>query len=339
MAMGRARTRDKHLPARVVRQHGAFYFLEPCRDDQGRPRSRWRRLGTTEAEMWAAYAKLTLEPAPLATLGAVMDRYAREVVPTRSPLTGRDDLRGLKYLRAVFGDVAPAAVKPAHCYQYLAERKAKVRANRELAVLSSVFKFAIRLGLVDRNPTLGVERLRETPRERLPEQWEIAEFLSDAPLLLRAYVPLKLLTGLRQGDMLRLRKDAITDAGIVVREGKTGKRRIIEWSDELRTAMRTVQALQCPVSSFYVLSTRVRREGLAPGQPYTGDGFRSIWQRQMRKVMKAGRLQESFTEHDLRATTATEAGERAQELLDHDSEKTTNIYRRSKEPKRIKPLR
>ena len=343
--MGRRRKTDRHLPRRVVRQHGAFYFLRPYRDADGKHRNRWEHLGRSEADMWRAYAEIDIPDEPLSTLGAIMDRYVREWLETRAEATRVDYLHALSFLRPVFGDVHPAAVKSAHCYQYQAKRakRAPVRANREIAVLQSVFKFAIRLGVVDRNPVAGVERLPEWPRERMPEAWEIAEFLVDAPALLRAYVPIKVLTGLRQGDMLALRRDQLTDDGIMIRAGKTGKRYLIEWSDELRAAVDLAVAGRT-IPSVYVFATSTHRGGGKPGQRYTGSGFRSIWQRQMRKTLKRGRLRESFTEHDLRAHTATELERleglrRVQDLLDHASERTSKIYTRAKEPRRVRPLR
>jgi len=332
--MGRRRKSMNHLPTRVVQHHGQFYFLEAYRDADGKARTRWRALGTSEAEMWRAWRELDIAERPLQTLGDVMDQYQREVLPKHPKNTQDDYTRAMKRLRLVFALVSPAGVRPAHCYAYLAKRgeKAPVRANRELAVLAAVFRYAIELGLVDVNPTHGVRRIPEAPRERLPEAWELAAFLRDAPPLLRAYVPIKILTGLRQGDLLRLRRDQLTAEGILFREGKRGKRRLIEWSDELRAAVDVALALRQTPSMLYVITTRT-------GQPYTGNGFRSIWQRHMVRVVQSGALSESFTEHDLRAVTATEAMERAQELLAHESARTTTIYQRSKEPRRVKPLR
>lgn len=332
--MGRRRKSMNHLPTRVVQHHGQFYFLEAYRDGDGKARTRWRALGTTEAEMWRAWRELDIAERPLQTLGDVMDQYQREVLPKHPKNTQDDYTRAMKCLRLVFGHVSPQSVKPTHCYTYLAKRArtAKVRPNREIAVLAAVFRYAIELGLVDTNPTHGVRRIPEAPRERLPETWELAVFLRDAPALLRAYVPIKILTGLRQGDLLRLRRDQLTPEGILFREGKRGKRRLIEWSDDLRAAVDVALALRQTTSMLYVIATRT-------GQPYTGNGFRSIWQRHMVKVVQSGALSESFTEHDLRAVTATEAMERAQELLAHESARTTTIYQRSKEPRRVKPLR
>ena len=161
--------------------------------------------------------------------------------------------------------------------------------------------------------------------------------------MLRTYVPVKILTGLRQGDMLCLRRDHLTAEGILVRAGKTGKRKVIEWSPELRAAIGTALATQ-RVSSLYVFATSTHRAGAKPGQPYTASGFRAIWQRHMRTVMGRGVLQERFSEHDLRAYTATEAERledvrRAQELLDHSETRTTGRYLRGRELKRVKPLR
>lgn len=332
--MGRKRATDKHLPLRVQRNHGAFYYLRPVRRPDGTATVQWIHLGRTEADMWVAWRAIEAEQPAISTVGDLIDAYMREIVPTLKTYTARDHTIACKGLRAAFAALPVTAVKPMHCYQYLAARgrKAPVRANRELAAFSRVMRYAIRLGLRDDNPTIKVERLREQPRERLPETWEIAELLEHAGELLRAYVPLKVLIGLRQGDMLALRKEQITADGILVREGKTGKRRLIEWSHELRLAVAAAQAIKRPVSSLYLFATR-------EGQRYTGDGFRSIWHRAMRRALDAGRLVESFTEHDLRATSATEAGERAQELLDHSSARTTAIYKRNKEPRRIKPLR
>ena len=86
------------------------------------------------------------------------------------------------------------------------------------------------------------------PRSRYIEDWEIIEALSLVPkrksgsvLMLQAYIRLKMLIGIRRGDMLRLRMSDITDAGIMVRPHKTlnstGFARTFEWTPALRTAL------------------------------------------------------------------------------------------------------
>lgn len=335
--MGRKRKTRSHLPERVYWQNGAFrYQPPPFRDEAGNiVKPSQIRLGKNEAEMWRAWHDLgTAPPVAIRTMGQLFDSYAREVIPTRHPTSAKDDQAALKWLRTVFSDSELGTIRQTDLYRYLRERKAKTRANREMACLSNVFKHGIVLGIVDDNPTLGVSRNKEAPRERLPENWELEALMGVAGDMLRAYIPLKLLLGWRQGDMLNLRKDAIRKDGdgIYVKEGKRGKRRVLLWTQALRDAVAAAEAVPRPVGSMYLFSTR-------DGQKYTSDGFRSIWSRAMRKAIDSKVLVESFHEHDIRATTATEAGERARELLDHSSQKTTEIYLRSKEPKKVRPLR
>jgi len=169
----------------------------------------------------------------------------------------------------------------------------------------------------------------------LPAPREIQAFLSVAPPLIQAYVPFKILTGFRQGQLLELRKDQFKSDGIHFTQTKGGKRRIMAWSEEMRAAVDAIKALPRPVTSMFLFCTR-------RGQPYTSDGFRSIWHRAMNKALTETDLRERFTEHDLRAVTGTlaqERGQDAQVLLGHTNPKTTEIYLRGKSPERIKPLK
>jgi integrase len=69
------------------------------------------------------------------------------------------------------------------------------------------------------------------------------------------------------------------------------------------------------------------------GQPYTVDGFNSIWQRKMRKALEEDVLAERFTDHDIRAKTGSDAEEaHAVKLLAHDDPKTTKRYYRRQTP-------
>ena len=81
------------------------------------------------------------------------------------------------------------------------------------------------------------------------------------------------------------------------------------------------------------------------GQPYvkqdgTANGFDSIWQRFMAKVLAETTVTDRFTEHDLRAKCASDAEslEHAQQLLAHAEATTTKrIYRRRGEV--VRPLK
>ena len=327
-AMGRRRRHNKHLPQRVYRKHGGYYFVTL--------ENKWIRLGSDYGEAMRAWAELVAQPKSAATINDLFDRYMLEVAPGKAPPTFRNNQREIQPLRVFFGQMRPQDIEPVHVYQYLDTRgkSARIGANREKALLSHVFSMAIRWGLIRDNPCRNVKRLPEKPRDRYVEDWELQAFINIAPELIRHYVGFKYLTGLRQGDILRLRLDALREDGVHVTTGKTGRRLIIEWTGDLRYVLDHVRALRTKIKSLYLFSTR-------QGQPYTSDGFRSIWQRVMKKAMETGVIKERFTEHDIRAKSGTDAdasGLDAQALLGHEDAGTTRRYIRHKQAHKVAPL-
>jgi len=98
-------------------------------------------------------------------------------------------------------------LKPVHAYEYLDRRKEHpVSANRDIEVLSHAYTLAIRWGLTEIHPIRHkVTAHSERPRDRYVTDAELAEALQAATPIVVAYVRLQLLTGLRRGDLLRLR--------------------------------------------------------------------------------------------------------------------------------------
>jgi len=75
------------------------------------------------------------------------------------------------------------------------------------------------------------------------------------------------------------------------------------------------------------------------GQPYTADGFRSIWQRAMEKAV--AKNLERFTEHDLRAKVITDArnlGQDAQRIAGHKTSAMTDRYVKVRQLEKVTPL-
>ena len=339
------------LPSRWIRQHGAYYYrvprgLEPLWDGR-----QMFRLGVTLPEAYRTWAGRLGDPDKARTIGELLDRYALEVVPTKSIKTQRENARHIQKLRTVFGALPLEPFKPRLVYTYVDRRDAKVAAHREIEVLSHAFTKAVEWGYIDRHPFKGEVRLAgEAPRTRYVEDWEVVEALSLQPrrkagsvLAVQAYVRVKLLTGLRRGDLLRLRPGQdFRDDGIHVQPRKTAKttqkRIIIEWSAELRAAVEQARAARPVHIAPFLFCTRrgecyVKDDG-------TANGWDSIWQRFMDRVLTETKVKERFTEHDLRAKCASDAGslEHARALLAHaDSRLTERVYRRK--PERVKPLR
>lgn len=347
MTPRRRRPENTGLPKRWRFTHGAYYYqvppgLEHLWDDK-----RQFRLGKTLPEAYRVWAE-RLEHAPdVTTIRGLLERYAIEVIPHKAPKTQTDNTVQLQRLIRVFGHMPISAIRPQDFYQYHDKREAKTASRRELALLSHALTKAVEWGAIARHPTRGQVRLPgEVPRTRYVEDWEIVEILSVKPVLKRggvrmvhAYIRLKLLTGLRRGDLLRVRIQDLQPDGLHVLPHKTkasGKRRVYEWTPALEAAVElAIAARPVDIGPYLFCDKRgacyVKDNGRA-------DGWDSMWQRFMSRVLTETKVTERFTEHDLRAKTGSDAEslERAQQLLAHaDSAITRRVYRRK--PERIRP--
>ncbi|WP_331691948.1 tyrosine-type recombinase/integrase [Pandoraea sputorum] len=281
----------------------------------------------------------------------LLDRYSREVLPTKAVTTQAQNASALKALKPVFGCMPLNGIKPRHVYQYIDKREAKVSARREVEVLSHALTKAVEWGYIDRHPFKGELRLASVPpRTRYVEDWEVLECFSltskrkaGSVLAVQAYIRVKLLTGLRRGDLLRLRLEYLQADGIHVMPAKTAnstrKRLIIEWTDSLREAVAEAKTVRPSQRSEWLFCTQQGESFLneKTGRAGTWD---SMWQGFMRRVLAETKVETRFTEHDLRAKCASDAETltHAQALLAHaDSRLTARVYRRK--PERVKPLR
>jgi integrase len=155
------------------------------------------------------------------TFRAIASRYRREVFPRKAPQTQRDKETELKNLEAVFGDVPIDKIKPHHVRRYLDTRglKAKVRANREKALLSHVFNCAREWGYTDApNPCAGVKGHREAGRDRYVEDSEFRSVYERAHFTVQDAMDLAYLTSQRPVDVLKLQRSDIRDGALWITE-------------------------------------------------------------------------------------------------------------------------
>ncbi|WP_428398207.1 tyrosine-type recombinase/integrase [Marinobacter salarius] len=332
----RRKTTNLDMPTHVHWKNGAWRFKTPKHLIPFVPgRKTWLKLGTEKREALQEYAKLMGNLSNESGMSKLFNRYEADVIPTKAPRTQKDNRKELKQLRSVFGNMHPAELTTMHCQQYLDIRgkQSKTQANHEIALLSHIFRKAMQWGVVNSNPVKGVEKHRVKARDRNPEHWEIDEFLSVATPFITAWVDFKLMTGLRQGDILALKVDVLRTDGIWGRASKTGKRYFVEMDNELKAAIKALMACN-RVQGLTVVCNR-------SGQPLTEDAFRNRWQDVMNKALAETKLSERFTEHDLRARYATdldEMGGDVQESLQHSDRRTSDTYIRSKRPSKITVL-
>lgn len=338
-AMGRRRTKDLDLPPRMRRRRfksGVRYYY-----DHGYINGRrvWEALSNNFAEAKQKWAKIESEGPgpPSGTFAALAEHYLEHgtgPVPWRKkPLSERgiaDAREHVRNLREVFGDIPANQITDEDVSRYLSMRSAPIRANREIATMSSIYKHGQRTQQVSGNPTLRVPRNAEQGRDHCPTDAEFEGVWKLAPPVIQVGMDFAYLTGMRLGDMLRLPIPRDPE-GIFYREGKTGQKHIVEWDDALRDVVRRAMDLR-KVTGMTLFANR-------RGQPYTVNGWESMWQRTLRKATKEG--VERFRWHDIRAKAATDANQAGQDsrsLLGHKSEQQHLAYLRSKAPLRAKPV-
>lgn len=204
--------------------------------------------------------------------------------------------------------------------------QSRTRANRERTVLFEAFRLGIKRGHARGNPVEYVDPHRETPRDRYVSDAEFMAVYNKATPIVQAAMLLAAVTGLRQGDLLRLRRADFTDAGLTVKTRKTGQPLVFAWTEGLRRAvMAAVDARD--FIPLVLLSTE-------NGKPYTSSGFRSLWHKAIVDAIpdKAKR----FTFNDLRAKAGSES--RDWKLLGHLDQRTfERVYMRL--PRQVTPTR
>jgi integrase len=246
------------------------------------------------------------------TVGELLARYLPQAeisATTRREYTRIIDSRLMHH----FGRMRIGAVRPNLVAAYLEKRKRDGHGpmgNRERAVLSSAFEFAMRNKWAEFNPCVGVRRNKERRRERYVTDVEFLAAFEAAPEPLQDVLALALLTGARQGDLRKLRREDLRPDGIYMLEGKTesttGKRRLVAWSDALRFFVRRALERQERIAarepdprkhrqrrtvSEYVLTNRFNR-------PWTMSGLQSA----------VKRMPKDWHFHDIRAKSASDAG-------------------------------
>jgi len=285
-----------------------------------------------------------LQPVTTAvTVGEILDRYERDCLDELAPRTARDYRRHLGHLRRRFGRLDATSLEPRTFAEFLNEvKRGRIQRVRQLAVLSAALTIAVRRWFwLKTNVLRDVERPKSKPRDRLILDEEFAACKALAPFRVQLAMQLALLTGQRQGDIIRfkwsdLREEIVEGRKATflhVYQSKTSKRLAIEVTPELEAVLDQCWQLKGGghAGSEYIVPTRT-------GKPYTSEGFRACWQRVRVKWERGGGEPLHF--HDIRALAATKCPtlEMAQQLLGHTSPAMTRrVYRRGVE--RVKPLR
>jgi site-specific recombinase XerD len=170
-----------------------------------------------------------------------------------------------------FGELQPTDVTPARIEVFLAKVKTRASgptSNRHRSLLSSIFAFGRRRGLVAANPLSSVPRFREHEnRSRFLEADEEGA-LRTAVGPREPEVVLAMYTGIRRGEQYSLKWESVSlNAGILTVNGKTGQR-TVPINPEARSAILCLHrasrgsSFVCPGTQRHWFEAAVRRAGL-----------------------------------------------------------------------------
>lgn len=315
------------LPPRVTRKSGTYYYLKPIIKN-GKSTTKWVPLGKTEQEMYKAMADMRSEGA--GQLAAIITRYRDEILTKKAKNTQKAQDKQLDRLQRAFGHMRPADIRPSHIAQYhdLVGKNAPFQANRELALITHVLKYAVRWGHIDENPAREIQRFPEEARKRYVSHDEYIAVRDIAPLWIQIVMDLAYITGQRRIDILSLTRSQMTNDGLLIAQSKTKTKLLIEWTPDLRNVLtRALTELpEACIQSVYVICDR-------KGQRRRDAAFTTAWTRLMDKAIESGVIREKFQFRDIRAKAGSDSDG---EHLGHRSQSTLNRhYKRL--PKRVKP--
>lgn len=310
----------------------------------------WYRIGTAITDVYTFLSELSKRDAAkgvfIDTVGKALDKYMAEVLPLKAFATRRINMISIARIRVAFGKSHPLSVKTPDIFDYkhvVGEAHGEKSANNDIEVISHLYSKMIEWGTIEnhQHPIRGQRvKFSIADRDRYVEHWEIVEAMKVANPMLEVYIPFKLKTGLDKSTILRIELERdVTEDGIHYTRRKLNrhdsakkpKRKLIPWDAELRSLHAAALSLHKRPSRT-LFATRA-------GDPYIDEdgvteGFNSVWQRFMTRVLTKTKVTERFTEHDLRAKNASdEKDERiASKRMDHSNQGTTNkVYRRKAE--------
>lgn len=321
-AVGRRRTKDLHLPPRMRKKGHAYYY-----DTGGKPR-RYIPLGSDLAAARIQWAELS-NTGEGRTVQHMIDWFFATHVPTLAENTRRNYENFRTPLERCFGHMAISAVRPEHIATYLDDHASASGANGQIGMLGTMYERAQRRGWTDSNPCRGIKRNTLKRRDRYLTDAEYHAIRAQAGPALRAAMEIGYITGLRPGDICKIRRDDLKPEGLYIQQQKTGRRQLYSTTPELTAALAAARAVHNIDSVFLLCDHR--------GQPYTTMRLSRAFLTAARSAdVKRAQLR------DIRAKAATDAKELGQDyqaILGHTTRAMSDSYIKPKAILKVEPLR
>lgn len=296
----------ERLYCRVGKRVTTFWYKHPDNTTEvfaSAPTVRPDKVALAKAQALQQWADVRGMPEPDGTSNTLANLFKRyfawqDSLPNNSSNRKADSTlegnrRESKPLLAVFGHMAPDAVTTPDIYGYVDARGAagapKV-AVKEIALLSAVYVYGLRIGMATRNPCRQVKHEKSPPSQRHVTWAEIEHITAIgrkkggtshivALALRAAWLAFK-----RPGEVLVIPRAAYTEQGLVFQGNKRRKSQgavqiLIEWSPVFRATVDEAMGLD----RWKAFGGDRLIFGNLAGHAYT----RSGWGTELRKLMAA----------------------------------------------------
>jgi integrase len=265
------------------------------------------RQAINEAERKAKRKALDIQQGVViaGSMAEVIERFQKEEDATHYRDQGKDGVAVRKGIYAnltkFFGAMNPKSVKMIHAYQYVDDRSktAPAKAIKEIAYLSTICHYAVRKGIIESNPVVGMKFDHPEKQVRNTERSKVLQFYlwtqrQDKPQwkTLGCAALFCYLTGFRAAEVRPFHTSGLTKDGPMViaakrKKGEQEIRKLREWSPRLRMVVkRARQARGKDIG--YLFANR-------HGGMYTKSGWGSVWADAMLEYI--GGKPEDLTKH------------------------------------------
>lgn len=304
---------SRSLPRWMHQKHGAYYLVR---------QNKWTRLAGNLHDALVEYARLTAAQGSGA-IDELVSRTLADMKKTVAASTYKNYTTCSRYVLKAFADFTPQQIKPHHIARFLDGNKDKPSmANLLRSFLKGMFQRAVRWGIVEANPVRDIEQFKTKKRDRYITADEFARIRVEASPTLQCLMDLAYITGQRIGDVMNIRYADITEAGVFIKQQKTGNRVLIAMSPDLEAAIAQARTLHKSVKGLTLFHKR-------DGSLLAYTTIYGHWKR----ACTAAKVEDAHF-HDIRAAAATDAkaqGLDSRTLLGHTTESSHNRYLRSKE--------
>lgn len=334
------RTVNLNLPKRMIRRTKKFkngtvwesYYYGVTVNGKRQEKPLGRDL-VEATKKWAEFENKTI-PTKSYTLGNLFDLYIENGMKGLKKRTIDDYHSYMRQLRKVFEDapLEQVTTKDIADYRDIRSKTATTRANRELAMLSIVYNYAIDKGYCTFNPAEKVKKNKESKREYYATDEVFYCVLKHADSMIKDAMLVAYLTGQRPADIRQIRLNDITETHLFVGQNKTNKKLRIKLTNEdgrttLGKLIDNILANKKDNSPF-LLSVN--------GRVLAYEGFRRRFEKSKKIAIKhaldnndqylASQIKQ-FVFKDIRPKTASDMNNlnSASNLLGHTKEETTRL--------------